>query len=283
MRALRAGRRRGRAPRSWRAPRAARTCSASTWAARAPTSRRSSAARPQTTTESEVAGVPLRLPMVDVHTVSAGGGSIAWADAGGALRVGPRSAGAEPGPAAYGRGGEEPTVTDADLFLGHLADGARLGGEVDARPRPRRGGARARSGERLGLDALETARGIVRVADAEMVRALRVISVAARAGPEGLRARRLRRRRRDARVRAGRGARDANGARAARGWRAQRAGARDLRPAPRLRRAAAGGRRRPRGVARACEELERRARERSRRPRAAGAVPTCATAGRPSS
>ena len=86
--------------------------------------------RVATTTESEVAGVPLKLPMVDVHTVSAGGGSLAWVDAGGALRVGPESAGAEPGPAAYGQGGEAPAVTDADLFLGYLADGAELGGEV---------------------------------------------------------------------------------------------------------------------------------------------------------
>jgi N-methylhydantoinase A len=69
----------------------------------------------QTTTESVVAGVPVKLPMVDVHTVSAGGGSIAWVDAGGALRVGPGSAGADPGPAAYGRGGKDPTVTDANL------------------------------------------------------------------------------------------------------------------------------------------------------------------------
>ncbi len=130
----------------------------------------------QTTTESQVAGVPLRLPMVDLHTVSAGGGSIAWADAGGALRVGPRSAGAEPGPAAYGRGGEEPTVTDADLFLGHLAHRARLGGELEL-DRSLAEEALARLGERLSLDALQTARGIVRVADAEMVRALRVISV----------------------------------------------------------------------------------------------------------
>ena len=72
----------------------------------------------QTTTETVIAGVPIKLPMVDVHTVSAGGGSIAWADAGGALRVGPHSAGAEPGPAAYDKGGEEPTVTDTKLVLG---------------------------------------------------------------------------------------------------------------------------------------------------------------------
>jgi N-methylhydantoinase A len=129
-----------------------------------------------TTTESVVAGVPIRLPVVDVHTVSAGGGSIAWADEGGALRVGPHSAGADPGPAAYGRGGEDPTVTDANLVLGHLRDGATLGGEVqlDASLAEK---ALAALGEKLGLDVLETARGIVRVADAEMVRALRVISV----------------------------------------------------------------------------------------------------------
>jgi N-methylhydantoinase A len=130
----------------------------------------------QTTTESVVAGVPVMLPMVDVHTVSAGGGSIAWVDAGGALRVGPRSAGADPGPAAYGRGGQEPTVTDADLFLGYLPDAAELGGEV----RLDRGLAEAalhRLGRRAGLDAQQTALGIVRVADAEMTRALRVISV----------------------------------------------------------------------------------------------------------
>ena len=130
----------------------------------------------QTTTESVVAGVPVKLPMVDVHTVSAGGGSIAWVDSGGALRVGPHSAGAEPGPAAYGRGGDQPTVTDADLYLGYLADGVELGGEV----RLDRAGARAallRVGDRIGLDAHRTALGVIRVAEAEMTRALRVISV----------------------------------------------------------------------------------------------------------
>jgi N-methylhydantoinase A len=130
----------------------------------------------QTSTETVIAGVPIKLPMVDVHTVSAGGGSIAWADAGGALRVGPRSAGAEPGPAAYGKGGEEPTVTDANLYLGYLADGTELGGEVVLR-RDLSEKALAYLGNEVGLDAEETALGIVRVADAEMVRALRVISV----------------------------------------------------------------------------------------------------------
>ena len=130
----------------------------------------------QTTTESVVAGVPVKLPMVDIHTVSAGGGSIAWVDSGGALRVGPHSAGAEPGPAAYGRGGDQPTVTDADLYLGYLADGVELGGEV----RLDRAGARAallQVGDRIGLDVHRTALGVIRVAEAEMTRALRVISV----------------------------------------------------------------------------------------------------------
>jgi N-methylhydantoinase A len=132
--------------------------------------------RVTTTTESTIGGVPLKLPAVDVHTVSAGGGSIAWADPGGALRVGPRSAGADPGPAAYGRGGEMPTVTDANVFLGYIADGATLGGEL-VLERERAETALATLGERLGLDALNTALGTVSVAEAEMVRALRVVSV----------------------------------------------------------------------------------------------------------
>lgn len=130
----------------------------------------------QTTTESVVAGVPLRLPMVDVHTVSAGGGSVAWVDEGGVLRVGPRSAGAEPGPAAYGQGGQEPTVTDANLLIGALRDGARLGlGPVLKRALAER--AMAPLAHRLGLTIESAALGVIRVADTAMVRALRVISV----------------------------------------------------------------------------------------------------------
>ena len=129
-----------------------------------------------TTTESIIGGVPIRLPIVDIHSVSAGGGSIAWVDGGGALRVGPRSAGADPGPACYGRGGEAPTVSDADLYLGYLPDGAELGGEIRL-DRARAEAALAGLGERLGLDPHQTALGVVRVADAEMARALRVISV----------------------------------------------------------------------------------------------------------
>lgn len=124
----------------------------------------------------EIGGRPIQLPMVDVHTVGAGGGSIGWRDAGGALRAGPRSAGADPGPACYGRGGTEPTVTDANLLLGRLAGGSRLAGgvDLDAGAAERAVGALARS---LGLDPLQTAAGILRVADQEMVRALRVVTV----------------------------------------------------------------------------------------------------------
>ncbi|MBA3425221.1 MAG: hydantoinase/oxoprolinase family protein [Rubrobacter sp.] len=129
-----------------------------------------------TTTESTVAGVPIKLPMIDVHTVSAGGGSVAWVDAGGAPRVGPHSAGADPGPAAYGKGGEEPTVTDANLFLGYLQDGATLGGEVTL-GRERTAEALERVGGEAGMDALKAALGVVQVANTEMVGALRVISV----------------------------------------------------------------------------------------------------------
>jgi N-methylhydantoinase A len=114
--------------------------------------------------------------MLDVHTVGAGGGSIAWRDAGGALRVGPRSAGAEPGPACYGLGGTQPTVTDANVVLGHIDATAPLAGGV----RLNSGYATKAAGQlaaQLGLTLEECARGILRVADAEMVRALRVVTV----------------------------------------------------------------------------------------------------------
>jgi N-methylhydantoinase A len=130
----------------------------------------------KTTTEGVIAGVPIKLPMADVHTVGAGGGSIAWIDDGGALRVGPQSAGADPGPASYGRGGTEATVTDADLILGYLAGGTSLGGEV-VLERDLAEKAIGGLADELGLDVLEAAQGIVRVAEAEIVRALRVISV----------------------------------------------------------------------------------------------------------
>ena len=111
-----------------------------------------------------VAGLPIRLPTVDIHTVGAGGGSIARVDAGGAVRVGPESAGADPGPACYGRGGTLPTVTDANLLLGRLPSRLAGGLELD----------RAAAERALGdLDP----EAVVRVVDAEMLRALRVVSV----------------------------------------------------------------------------------------------------------
>jgi N-methylhydantoinase A len=128
------------------------------------------------TAEREVAGRPMALPALDIHTVGAGGGSIAWLDPGGALRVGPRSAGAEPGPACYGRGGNEPTVTDANLVLGRLLADAPLAGGVtlDLDAARRAVGGLARS---AGLDELACAEGIVRVAETEMRRALAVMTV----------------------------------------------------------------------------------------------------------
>ena len=123
-----------------------------------------------------VGGRALALPMVDVHTVGAGGGSIAWRDAGGALRVGPRSAGADPGPACYGRGGELPTVTDANLLLGRLDAGSPLAGDVtlDREAAERAIAALARE---LELSPVEAALGIVRVANSEMAAAVRVVTV----------------------------------------------------------------------------------------------------------
>jgi N-methylhydantoinase A len=123
-----------------------------------------------------IEGRVIQLPMVDVHTVGAGGGSIGWRDPGGALRVGPHSAGADPGPACYGRGGAEPTVTDANLLLGNLATDSTLAGGValDAEAAQAAVRSLARS---IDLGELETAQGIVRVANQEMVRALRVVTV----------------------------------------------------------------------------------------------------------
>jgi len=132
----------------------------------------------------EVGGRPLALPMVDIHTVGAGGGSIGWRDAGGALRVGPRSAGAEPGPACYGRGGTEPTVTDANLVLGHLDPGEPLAGGVELDAQAARD-AVGRLADELGLSTEDCAAGIVRVANAEMVRAMRVMTVERGVDPRG--------------------------------------------------------------------------------------------------
>jgi len=123
----------------------------------------------------DVAGVPIALPRVLVDTVSAGGGSIGWMDDGGALRVGPRSAGAVPGPAAFGRGGTLPTVTDANLVLGRIAPHPMSGGVTLDAAAARR--AVAALAEPLGATVERTAQAMINIADAEMARALRRVSV----------------------------------------------------------------------------------------------------------
>ena len=120
--------------------------------------------RAERSAERSVAGLPIRLPTVDLQTVGAGGGSIVWRDKGGALRVGPESAGADPGPACYGRGGMRATVTDANLLLGRLPDRLAGGLELD------------RSAAERALDGIDPA-AVVEAVNAEMLRALRVVSV----------------------------------------------------------------------------------------------------------
>lgn len=132
---------------------------------------------PRRRAESGIDGLPLRIGLLDIETVGAGGGSIARVDAGGALRVGPHSAGADPGPIIYGRGGVQVTVSDANAVLGRLAADHFLGGrmtlDIDAARR-----ALTELGASLGLDALATARGVLEVANANIERAVRRVSVA---------------------------------------------------------------------------------------------------------
>jgi N-methylhydantoinase A/oxoprolinase/acetone carboxylase beta subunit len=128
------------------------------------------------TASKKIAGHPLALPMVDIDTVGAGGGSIGWRDSGGALRVGPESAGARPGPACYGLGGTRPTVTDANLVLGRLTAGDELAGGIVLDIELARRAVGELAGQ-LGLTTEECAEGIIRVANSEMIRALRVVTV----------------------------------------------------------------------------------------------------------
>jgi N-methylhydantoinase A len=132
---------------------------------------------PAQRSQREIAGFPVRTRTIDIHTIGAGGGSIAWVDAGGLLKVGPMSAGAVPGPAAYGRGGARPTVTDANVVLGRLNPKTLLDGRMVVYP------ARARSAIEkelcgpLGVDLFEAAAGILDIVNANMMGAVRVISV----------------------------------------------------------------------------------------------------------
>jgi N-methylhydantoinase A len=122
-------------------------------------------------------GHPVRVPVIDLAEVSAGGGSIAWVDPAGALRVGPQSAGADPGPAAYGKDGREPTVTDADVVLGRLDREALLGGALSIDPAAAETAIRGRVGRPLGLETTEAAAAIVEVANHSMAEALRIVSL----------------------------------------------------------------------------------------------------------
>jgi len=133
--------------------------------------------RAERTTDAEIDGLPIRTPMVDVNTVGAGGGSVAWVDPGGALRVGPESAGADPGPACYGRGGTEPTVTDAAVVLGYIGPDTALGGELTLDVDAARDALEGLADETGLEDGLEAARGVYRVANATMTRTIRSVTV----------------------------------------------------------------------------------------------------------
>jgi len=133
--------------------------------------------KPTFTVESDIDGHVIKVPMIDIKTLGAGGGSIAWIDAGGGLQVGPQSAGADPGPACYNRGGALPTVTDANLVLGYLNPDYFLGGEMKLHLDLARQAIQDKIAEPLGLGLAEAAMGIIRVVNAEMIRGIRLVSV----------------------------------------------------------------------------------------------------------
>lgn len=133
--------------------------------------------KPQATTENEIGPYPVNIPSLDIHTIGAGGGSIAWVDPGGILRVGPRSAGAFPGPACYGKGGEDPTTTDANLILGRIAAGSFLGGRVQIYPDKARAAIKEKIAVPLGMGLEEAAQGIITILNAKMAGAIRALSV----------------------------------------------------------------------------------------------------------
>jgi N-methylhydantoinase A len=140
--------------------------------------------RPVIGAQRTIAGYPVRIPSLEIETVGAGGGSIAWVDSGGALRVGPQSAGAHPGPACYGRGGTAPTVTDANVVLGRLSATQLLDGRMPVR-RDLAEQAIAGLAAQLGASVIETARGIVSVVQTNMLGAIRVVSVRKGYDPRG--------------------------------------------------------------------------------------------------
>ncbi|MBL8214918.1 MAG: hydantoinase/oxoprolinase family protein [Bryobacterales bacterium] len=131
--------------------------------------------KPRETVEARIDGMPIRVPMLDIHTVGAGGGSIARVDEGGLLRVGPESAGSTPGPACYGTG-DLPTVTDAHVVLGRIAADQLVGGDMTL-DTARAKAALARLGQSLGMDPAQAAAGVIRIANANMERAIRAVSI----------------------------------------------------------------------------------------------------------
>lgn len=133
--------------------------------------------RPESTSEGKVGGLPMELPMLDIHTIGAGGGSIAWLTGAGGLAVGPRSAGAAPGPACYGRGGTEPTVTDANLLLGRLPE-ALLGGEILLDVKAARRSIAEHVAHPLGMEVTQAAEGIIAIVNNNMLGAIRAVSIA---------------------------------------------------------------------------------------------------------
>jgi N-methylhydantoinase A len=133
--------------------------------------------KPTVTTDYWVSRYRVAVPMLDIHTMGAGGGSIAWVDKGGALQVGPQSAGAHPGPACYGRGGSEPTVTDANLVLGFLDPDSFLQGEMKLDVDAARGAIDEKIARPLGMDPLRAADGIFRIVNNAMCGGIRVVSV----------------------------------------------------------------------------------------------------------
>ncbi len=133
--------------------------------------------KPILTSEGSIEGIPIKVSVIDINAIGAGGGSIAWIDEGGALKVGPQSAEAVPGPACYDQGGEKPTITDANVVLGRIDPDYFLGGEMKLNPKKSRSVIEEKLCGRLKMDLLTAARGIVQVANANMVRGIRVVSV----------------------------------------------------------------------------------------------------------
>ena len=133
--------------------------------------------KPILTSEGNIEGIPIRVPIIDINAIGAGGGSIAWIDEGGALKVGPQSAEAVPGPACYDQGGDQPTITDANVIFGRIDPDYFLGGEMGLNPERSKEVIEEKLCRPLKMDLLTAARGIIQVANANMVRGIRVVSV----------------------------------------------------------------------------------------------------------